>query len=105
MRPRETCPGTNGPSSFTRNHSPNSRWSVNARQTRDTGAFNSICFSMLSFMRNLLVAAYLACSVSTRNHFIALWSADRRPQHLFDIVGAGCQHDEAIEAERDAGAF
>src|SRR5262245_43661963 len=31
--------------------------------------------------------------------------ADRRPQHVLDVLGAGRQHDEAIEPERDPGAF
>src|SRR6516165_3213695 len=31
-------------------------------------------------------------------------SAYRCPQHVFDIVRPGPQHDQAVEAERDAGA-
>src|SRR6516165_3294058 len=31
-------------------------------------------------------------------------SAQRRPQHLFDILGTGRQHYEAIETKRDPGA-
>src|ERR1700746_1706044 len=30
-------------------------------------------------------------------------SAERRPQHLFDILGTGRQHYEAIETKRDPG--
>ena len=69
--PRETCPGTNGPSSRTRNHVPNSRWSVSARQTRDTGALSSMVFSMRSVMCNLLVAYYVVDRLQKRNYFVA----------------------------------
>src|SRR6185437_700404 len=89
MWPVETWPGTNGPSSLTRNHSPNSRWSVSARQTRETGAFSSIRFSMRSLMRNLLVAdtygaiernAQLICCINAaRPPFRRIaFAADRR---------------------------
>src|SRR4029453_2324555 len=50
MRPRVVLPGMNGPSSFTRNHWPNSVWSVRARQTRATGAFKAIFFSIRSVL-------------------------------------------------------
>src|SRR6516165_236730 len=46
IMPRDSSPGTNGPSSRTRNHSPNSRYSVSARQTRDAGALSTIRFSI-----------------------------------------------------------
>jgi len=32
-------------------------------------------------------------------------SRDRCPEHILDVRGAARQHDEAIESERDAGAF
>ena len=32
-------------------------------------------------------------------------STDRRPQHVVDVPGAAGQYDEAIDAERDAGAL
>ena len=71
MWPREACPGTNGPSSRTRNQVPNSRWSVSARQTRDTGALSSTVFSMRSDMRNLQVANCIAASAAICNPFVA----------------------------------
>jgi hypothetical protein len=45
---------------------------VRARQTRATGAFSSIVFSMRSVMRNLLVAHDLGQAEPKRNHFVAL---------------------------------
>ena len=30
-------------------------------------------------------------------------SCDGRPHHIFDVVGGGGEHDEAVEAEGDAG--
>src|SRR5678815_3569494 len=50
MWPWTVAPGANGPSSFTRNHCPNSAVSVSARQTRDTGARSSIVFSIRSVL-------------------------------------------------------
>src|ERR1043166_8976822 len=86
MWPRETCPGMNGSSILTRNHSPNSRWSVRARQTRDTGAFSSIRFSMTSLMRNLLVAHLGSGSHVVMQPFCCAWSegpaVDREPSGL-----------------------
>src|SRR5258708_7965902 len=75
MWPRETWPGANGASSFTRNHSPNSRWSVNARHTQETGVLSSIRFSMLLLIRNLLVAVNMDQFATKRNHFVALKSS------------------------------
>src|SRR5260370_12211025 len=74
MRPFETFPGTNGPSNFTLNHSPNSRWSVSARQTRDTGAFNSIVFSIRLDICNYLVAFQYVRILSICNRFVSLVS-------------------------------
>src|SRR5258707_14455037 len=71
MRPFETFPGTNGLSNFTLNHSPNSRWSVSARQTRDTGAFNSIVFSIRLDICNYLVAFQYVWIWSICNRFVA----------------------------------
>src|SRR5260370_13860847 len=78
MRPFETFPGTNGPSNLTLNHSPNSRWSVSARQTRDTGAFNSIVFSIRLDICNYLVAFQYVRIWSICDRFVAL--ASERPR-------------------------
>src|SRR5882724_8337185 len=58
--PRTVAPSANGTSSATRNHAPNSRTSVSARQTRDLGARKRIRFSIrsvLAIVGNLLVAS------------------------------------------------
>src|SRR5580704_4300973 len=84
MRPFETFPGTNGPSNFTLNHSPNSWWSVSARQTRDTGAFNSIVFSIRLDICNYLVAFQYVRIWSICNRFIALVSERRAKGRRYD---------------------
>src|SRR5690349_8533593 len=58
IRPRTVRPTSNGPSSFTPNHVPNSRESVRARQTRALGARSRMSFRIESgaVMCNLLVA-------------------------------------------------
>src|ERR1700730_16332880 len=48
--PCASSPATNGPCSFTPNHSPNSRWSVSARHARDSGALSSMRFSIRAFI-------------------------------------------------------
>src|SRR5215207_8428170 len=99
MRPRETRPGTNGPSSFTRNHSPNSRWSVNARQTRETDALSSMRFSML-LIRNLLVACQHNRVAGTRNHFVAFKTSVRQIVELpSEPAGQAAERGELIGLE------
>src|SRR5258707_15451872 len=97
MRPFETFPGTNGPSNFTLNHSPNSRWSVSACQTRDTGAFNSIVFSIRLDICNYLVAFQYVRILSICNRFVALVS--ERPRSAEEL-GARCYKRNGERAKR-----
>src|SRR5260221_13361400 len=101
MRPFETFPGTNGPSNFTLNHSPNSRWSVSARQTRDTGAFNSIVFSIRLDICNYLVAFQYVWIWSICNRFVALVSERSRSTEELDYERNG---ETALMAHARSGS-
>src|SRR5260370_32515644 len=98
MRPFEPFAGTNGPSNFTLNHSPNSRWSVSARQTRDTGAFNSIVLSIRLDICNYLVAFQYVRIWSICNRFVALVS--ERPRSEEELGAKGRRYDGGTRTER-----
>src|SRR5436190_7737927 len=77
IRPRTVAPSTNGPSSFTRNHSPNCSATVNARQTRERGAPSVMVFSIRSVVvpvpiSNLSVAQYSARRLQMQPHGCAI---------------------------------
>src|SRR5262249_26504924 len=90
MRPRARCPTAKPPSSFTRNHAPNSVASVSARQTLERGARSVIRFSILSVsvfdgplvMGNLLVAYSLSAGLcaTRRLPFATDGSPEESPQ-------------------------
>src|SRR5260221_11389895 len=103
MRPFETFPGTNGPSNFTLNHSPNSRWSVSARQTRDTGAFNSIVFSIRLDICNYLVAFQYVRIWSICIRFVGLVSERTRSAEDLGArseTAKGRNDDDVIPTQR-----
>src|SRR6266581_1710474 len=77
IRPRTVVPSTNGPSSFTRNHSPNCSATVNARQTRERGARSVMVFSIRSVVvpvsiGNLSVAQYTVRRSKMQPHGCAI---------------------------------
>src|SRR5690348_12503841 len=50
-------------------------------------------------------AARPSSSAARRLSFTRRKSADRRPQHLLDVLGAGGEHDEPVKAECNTGTI
>src|SRR4029450_4425545 len=63
ITPVTDFPATNGPSTRTPNHWPNSSASLIARQTRSSGARRTTCFSIRSILMCNLLVAYHASVV------------------------------------------